>query len=173
MKRLSKAARDLWPRVRRATRLREDSESGQSAYLELLAVMPLVMLVIVALAYFGRVIYANLIVEVAAYNCTRSAIEAMAQSERATAYEGWAVGGQFQGVNAARRTLQGFGLDPSQARVQVRALSLWDRGEAVRCEVGLHIDLSAVAWMGVFGGSPTLRVNADYVGQVEAYKSDF
>jgi hypothetical protein len=172
MDRLLTRGRRRQRRLGRARARRGGSEAGDS-YLEMLVVMPLLMLVIVAVAYFGRVLYAHLVAEVAAYSCTRTAIEAMAEDPRGTAQGGWGAGGEVLGVSAARRTLEGFGFDSSKASIQVRALNLWDRGEAVRCEVGLHIDLGAVPWLDAIGVGPSLRLHASYVGQVEAYKSDF
>jgi len=134
-------------------------EEGQ-AYVEFLLVMPLYIVLIVGATYFGRAWYAKIAAEVAAYDGTRTAIEAMGEPR-----------GTWQGIIAARQTLAGFYLDPAHADVRVVPVDVWGRGQAVRCDVRYRVDLSGVPLIELIGADPTLPVWARGVGQVEAYKS--
>ena len=134
-------------------------ERGQ-AYVEFLLVMPLYIVLIVGATYFGRAWYAKIAAEVAAYDGTRTAIEAMGEPQ-----------GVWQGLVAARQTLAGFYLDPAHADVRVVPVDVWGRGQAVRCDVRYRVDLSGVPLIELIGADPTLPVWARGVGQVEAYKS--
>ena len=134
-------------------------EEGQ-AYIEFLLVMPLYIVLIVGATYFGRAWYAKIAAEVAAYDGTRTAIEAMGEPQ-----------GVWQGLVAARQTLAGFYLDPAHADVRVVPVDVWGRGQAVRCDVRYRVDLSGVPLIELIGADPTLPVWARGVGQVEAYKS--
>ena len=139
----------------------ESRERGQ-AYVEVLLVLPLYIVLIVGATYFGRAWYAKIAAEMAAYDGTRTAIEAMGEPR-----------GVWQGIIAARQTLAGFYLDPTNADVRVVPVDVWGRGQAVRCDVRYRVDLSGVPLIELIGAEPTLRVWARAVGQVEAYKSEW
>ena len=139
----------------------ESRERGQ-AYVEVLLVLPLYIVLIVGATYFGRAWYAKIAAEMAAYDGTRTAIEAMGEPR-----------GVWQGIIAARQTLAGFYLDPTNADVRVVPVDVWGRGQAVRCDVRYRVDLSSVPLIELIGAEPTLRVWARAVGQVEAYKSEW
>jgi hypothetical protein len=136
-------------------------EQGQG-YVEFLLVMPLFVVLIIGATYFGRAWYAKIAAEVAAYDGTRTAIEAMGEPQ-----------GVWQGIIAARQTLAGFYLDPTHADVRVVPVDVWGRGQAVRCDVRYRVDLSGVPLIEWIGADPTLAVWARGVGQVEAYKSEW
>ena len=136
-------------------------EQGQG-YVEFLLVMPLFVVLIIGATYFGRAWYAKIAAEVAAYDGTRTAIEAMGETR-----------GVWQGIIAARQTLAGFYLDPAHADVRVMPMDVWGRGQAVRCDVRYRVDLSGVPLIEWIGADPTLSIWARGVGQVEAYKSEW
>jgi hypothetical protein len=136
-------------------------EQGQG-YIEFLLVMPLFVVLIIGATYFGRAWYAKIAAEVAAYDGTRTAVEAMGEPQ-----------GVWQGIIAARQTLAGFYLDPAHADVRVVPVDVWGRGQAVRCDVRYRVDLSGVPLIEWIGADPTLAVWARGVGQVEAYKSEW
>jgi hypothetical protein len=137
------------------------SEQGQ-AYVELLLVLPLYVVLIAGAIHFGRAWYARVGAEMAAYDGTRTAIEAMGEAR-----------GTWQGVIAARETLAGFYLDPASADVRVVPVDVWGRGQAVRCDVRYRVDLSGLPWIHWISADPVLPVWARAVGQVEAYKSEW
>jgi hypothetical protein len=149
-----------WNNIRWALRS-ENGERGQ-AYVEVLLLLPLYVVLIVGVTYFGRAWYAKIAAEVAAYDGTRTAIEAMGEPR-----------GTWQGIIAARQTLAGFYLDPSHADVRVVPLDVWGRGQAVRCDVRYKVDLSGVPLIELIAAEPVLPVWARAVGQVEAYKSEW
>ena len=165
---------NLWRKMRNIARWRprrrhESNEQGQ-AYVEVLLVLPLYLVLIVGVTYFGRAWYAKIAAEVAAYDAARTAIEAMAGGER-TGLSGYMPGGRQQGVIAARQTLAGFYLNPANADVRVAPVDVWGRGQAVRCDVRYRVDLSGVPLIELINADPTLPVWGRAVGQVEAYKS--
>jgi hypothetical protein len=149
-----------WNNIRWALRS-ENGERGQ-AYVEVLLLLPLYVVLVVGVTYFGRAWYAKIAAEVAAYDGTRTAIEAMGEPR-----------GTWQGIIAARQTLAGFYLDPSHADVRVVPLDVWGRGQAVRCDVRYKVDLSGVPLIDLIAAEPVLPVWARAVGQVEAYKSEW
>jgi hypothetical protein len=151
-------------RVGRLVRVGE-GEKGQ-AYIEMLVLLPLFVVIIVGVIYFGRAYYANIAAEEAAYDCARAAIEAMHESQH-----GDSPGGRMQGVIAARQALAGFYLDASNADVRVAPIEVWGRGQAVRCDVRYRVDMSGVPWLHWIQAEPALPVWGSAVGQVEAYKS--
>lgn len=156
---LLKKVRDV---VRRGPRqLRESNERGQT-YVEVLLLLPLYIVFIVGATYFGRAWYAKIAAEMAAYDGARTAIEAMGEPR-----------GAWQGIIAARQTLAGFYLDPTNADVRVVPVDVWGRGQAVRCDVRYRVDLSGVLLIELINADPTLPVWARAVGQVEAYKSEW
>jgi hypothetical protein len=143
----------LWKKIRQAVpSLRK--EQGQ-AYIEVLLVLPLFIVFIVGVTYFGRAWYAKIAAEMAAYD------------------GGYMPGGCQQGIIAARQTLAGFYMNPANADVRVVPLDVWGRGQAVRCDVRYKVDLSGVPLIEMIGANPTLPVWARAVGQVEAYKSEW
>jgi len=153
-------AKRVWSAIRWILRS-ENGERGQ-AYVEVLLLLPLYVVLIVGVTYFGRAWYAKIAAEVAAYDGTRTAIEAMGEPR-----------GTWQGIIAARQTLAGFYLDPSHADVRVVPLDVWGRGQAVRCDVRYKVDLSGVPLIDLIAAEPVLPVWARAVGQVEAYKSEW
>ena len=160
----------LWRRIRQAVpSLRK--ERGQ-AYIEVLLVLPLFIVFIVGVTYFGRAWYAKIAAEMAAYDGARTAVEAMGEEGRA-GLGGYMPGGCQQGIIAARQTLAGFYMNPANADVRVVPLDVWGRGQAVRCDVRYKVDLSGVPLIEMIGANPTLPVWARAVGQVEAYKSEW
>ena len=157
---MSSLSRRICHFIRRGLR-RGVGEQGQG-YVEFLLVMPLFVVLIIGATYFGRAWYAKIAAEVAAYDGTRTAIEAMGEPQ-----------GVWQGIIAARQTLAGFYLDPTHADVRVVPVDVWGRGQAVRCDVRYRVDLSGVPLIEWIGADPTLPIWARGVGQVEAYKSDW
>ncbi len=99
------------------------TRSGQ-AYIEFIIVLPIFLIIIAGVIGFGRIMYAKLATQAAAWSACRHAI--------ATLDEGR---GTHQAMLAARYTLDGFSLDADAAQVQVTHWGAWQRGTQVRVQV--------------------------------------
>lgn len=107
---------------KRPTTLRLPEESGQALF-EMALVMMLFTVILLGLLAVGPRIYVRLAVDTAAYDCATAAVETLSPGR-----------GRFQGSEAARHTLAGFRLSPSQSSVRIVAPK-WDRGHPVTCIV--------------------------------------
>jgi hypothetical protein len=123
-----------------------------------------VLLFIGGVLYFGRVLYVQIAVHTAAYDCARTAAEAMQPG-----------GGQAvqQGVTAALNTLAGFAVDRRGARAAVSFPDAWGRGRQVECAVAYRLSLRAVPFAHLLDAllESTLRATARL--RVEEYKSEW
>ncbi len=97
--------------------------SGQ-AYIEFIIVLPIFLIIIAGVIGFGRIMYAKLATQAAAWSACRHAIATL-DEERGT----------LQAMVAARYTLDGFSLDANAASVQVTHWGAWQRGTQVRVRV--------------------------------------
>ena len=136
-------------------------EAGQ-AYVEFLIVLPIMLLFIAGILYFGRTLYASLAADMASYDCVRTAAEAM--------HEGNGVG---QGRAAAYNTLRGFYMDTSGARVRVWAPNGWKRGNQVNCRVSYGVSLIGVPFVHLFDIPNTFPVRTGTHLRIEEYKSQW
>ena len=98
-------------------------EKGQ-AYVEFIIVLPLLLLIIAGIIGFGQLLYTKLAMEAAAWSAARHAVATL-NVER----------GVGQAYQAARYTLQGFGLDPDRAQADVTVWGQWGRGTQVQVRV--------------------------------------
>ena len=94
------------------------------SYVEFVIVLPLFLVIIAGITGFGQALYARLAVDAAAWSAARHAV--------ATLDEGRGIG---QANRATRYTLQGFGLNPDSADVQVTMWGRWGRGTQIRARV--------------------------------------
>ncbi len=139
---------------------RDDKGQG---YVEVLVIIPIVLLIVGVLGFFGRFWYAHLAAEEAAFSCTRTAIEALDRGQ-----------GVWQGGIAARNALAGFWLtDPSRARVTILPLDDWERGGWVMCEVAYAVDLRHVPFARWLHPNPVFPIRASYWGRLQEYKSEW
>ncbi|RME40608.1 MAG: hypothetical protein D6796_17020 [Caldilineae bacterium] len=134
-------------------------EAGQ-AYIEFLIILPILLLFIAAILYFGRVLYASIAADVASYDCVRTAAEALKQDN-----------GVNQGITAAYNTMRGFYLDTSGVRVQVWAPGGWERGNEVRCRVTYGISLRGVPFVHLLDIPNVFPVRSTTYLRIEEYKS--
>ena len=137
-------------------------ERGQGI-LEFLAVIPVFLLVFGMLILFGKLWYAHVVAEEAAFDCTRTAIEALEQGQ-----------GMWQGQSAARMTVaQSLLSNPQQVTVRIVPLADWERGGWVMCEVAYAVDLRSVPFARWIHPNPVFAVRAHYWGRVQEYKSSW
>ena len=101
----------------------DQRQQGQS-YIEFIIVLPLFLMVIAAVVGFGRLLYAKLAVEAAAWSGARHAVATIDRDR-----------GVSQANTAARHTLSGFALDPESAHTQVTYWGQWGRGTQIAVQV--------------------------------------
>jgi len=138
----------------------ESIDSGQS-YVEFLMILPILLLFVAGILYFGRVLYTRVAVDMAAYDCVRTSAEAMRGGGQA----------EYQGITAARNTLRGFYLDPTGASVAVLFPGGWGRGNQVQCRVSYGVSLKAVPFVTAMGFPGVHHVRSTTHLRVEEYKS--
>jgi Flp pilus assembly protein TadG len=132
-------------------------EQGQ-ALTELLLILPVALLLVFALIFFGRAFYVKLAVEAAAADAARMAVETLDSQL-----------GPWQGVQAAYNTLSGYHLNPSGASVFVQPRAAWGRGTTVDSRVAYPVFTADIPFLGsVF---PSVEVSGRASLQVEKYKS--
>lgn len=131
------------------------------AYLELLIVLPLLLLLLAGLMYFGRVFYVKLAVEAASYDCARTLAESLDPDQA-----------RFQAAVSARRTVYGFLLNPAAAEVRFyETEGAWGRGRQVVCAVGYDAYVGNIPFVEWVRPGGTVRVRAFTAMRVEKYKS--
>ncbi len=140
--------------------LRPSSFQAGQAYLEFLILIPLLLVFVAGILYFGRVLYASIAVDMASYDCARTAAEALREGQ-----------GIQQGSTAAYNTLRGFYLNPDGAQVQVWAPGGWERGEQIRCRVTYGISLRGVPFVHLLGVPDVFPARSTTYLRVEEYKS--
>ena len=137
--------------------LQLDNESGQGS-IEMLFLIMGSLMIISGILYFGRVLYADLAVQMAAYDGARAAVETLDQTR-----------GPHQARTAAYATLDGWLLDPSRSAVTVM-YEPWNRGSRVRCIVYYRVPVGNIPGSRLlFGRDPV--VNSAVTLRVEQYKS--
>ncbi len=98
------------------------------AYTEFIIVLPLLLLLIAGIIAFGQSIYVKLATEAAAWAAARHAVSTLSASR-----------GPQQAFLGARYALQGFGLNPNSAYVEVAAQGGWNRGQQVVVRVCYNV----------------------------------
>jgi len=98
-------------------------QRGQS-YVEFIIVLPLFLILIAGIIGFGRLLYAKLAVEAAAWSGARHAVATLERDR-----------GVNQAYQAARHTLSGFALNPESAETRVTVWGDWGRATQVAVQV--------------------------------------
>lgn len=133
------------------------SEEGQGS-VEMLFFIMGILLIITGILYFGRVLYSDIAVQMAAYDGARAAIETLDVTR-----------GPHQARTAAYATLDGWQLDPHNSAVTV-SYEPWNRGSRVRCLVTYRVPTGNIPGAHLlFGGDPV--VHSAVTLRVEQYKS--
>ena len=150
-------------RARRRTGACIMREEGQ-AYLEFLLILPLFLALIAGILYFGRVLYVKIAVDAAAYDCVRTAAEAM-QPDGAQ--------GRYQGETVALNTLEGFYLNRRGGSAAVAYPGSWGRGQEVACQVRYTMSLGGVPFVEWLDVPRQLPIQSTTHLRVEEYKSQW
>jgi len=140
---------------------RLSSEHGQ-AYVELVMVLPIFLIVLAALIFFGRVLYVKIALDMASYDACRAAVEAL------MGYEGIA-----QGTTAGQQTLAGFHLNPAGASIAIDSVGGWRRGTPVRCTVSYNLFVGDVPALSTFFSGNGVVLESTVWSRVEQWRSDW
>ncbi len=134
-------------------------ESGQ-AYIELVLVLPLFLLTVAALIFFGRVLYIKIALDMASYDACRAAVEAMDGSA-----------GISQGYTAGMNTLQGFNLSAGAASLSIAPQGAWQRGTPVACGAGFNLFVGDIPLVSAISNSRSLSLQSETWSRVETWRS--
>lgn len=140
----------------RATRF---TDQGGQAYIEFMLVLPLFLITVAALIFFGRVLYVKIALDMAAYDACRAAVEAMQRDD-----------GLSQGGIAGHTTLRGFNLNAGAARLAVEPQGSWQRGTAVRCRAGFDLYVGDIPLVNAFAGK-SVNLGSESWSRVETWRS--
>ena len=140
----------------------DESERGQAS-VELLLVIPVLFFLIIAVVFFGRILYTRIALDSATYDCARSAVESL-RRERGTeqgAYAGW-------------NTLEGFYLDASDAEFGIQhtiGYGRWYRGTDVTCYARYNVRVGDLPFAGLLYPGQAVPLYSQIRLQVERYAS--
>ncbi len=134
------------------------------AYIEFILVLPLTLLVIAALIFFGRVLYVKIALDMATYDACRAAVESMQGDD-----------GLAQGHAAGYNTLRGFNLNVGAANITIAPQGAWQRGTRVLCQAGFNVYVGDIPLVGVvfnaaFGGR-NVNLQSNSWSRVETWRS--
>ncbi|MBU0492219.1 MAG: pilus assembly protein [Chloroflexi bacterium] len=144
--------------MRRTMRSLIRDERAQ-AYVEFLMLLPLVLLLIAGVIFFGRVLYTQIALDNAAYDGVRAGIASLNSGRE-----------QQQAELAARWTLAGYHLDPQPARVQVGGFP-GGRGHLLSCRVAYTVYVGDILFVDRFFPGAGVPLSSTASGQIERYKS--
>ncbi len=130
------------------------------AYIELMLVLPLFLLTIAALIFFGRVLYVKIALDMASYDACRAAVEAM---------DGGA--GTHQGYTAGINTLQGFYLDANAASLSISPQGAWQRGTPVVCRAVFNLFVGDIPLVSQFASGRSVSLQSETWSRVETWRS--
>ncbi len=138
-----------------------NGEKGQ-AYIELVMVLPLFLIVIAALIFFGRVLYVKIALDMASYDACRAAVEALRRGD-----------GVSQGSIAGRETLKGFFLNPAAANITVSSAGGWARGTPVQCVATYDLFVGDIPSLSSFASGSGVPLQSSTWSRVELWRSDW
>lgn len=133
-------------------------QHGQ-AYIEFILVLPLILLTIAALIFFGRVLYVKIALDMASYDACRAAVEAMQGGD-----------GLAQGQSAGQNTLRGFNLNAAAAHVSIAPQGAWQRGTRVQCQAGFNLYVGDIPLVTTFAGK-NVSLQSTSWSRVETWRS--
>lgn len=129
------------------------------AYVEFILVLPLTLLIIAALIFFGRVLYVKIALDMATYDACRAAVEAMQGED-----------GLAQGHAAGFNTLRGFNLSVGAAHIAIAPQGAWQRGTRVLCQAGFNLYVGDIPLVTTFAGR-NVNLQSNSWSRVETWRS--
>jgi Flp pilus assembly protein TadG len=151
--------KNLRERLHRSALIHNPS-TGQ-AYIELVIVLPLFLIVIAALIFFGRVLYVKLALDMASYDACRAAVEALRPGD-----------GISQGMIAGGETLKGFYLNSGAAKITISPAGGWARGTPVQCVASYDLFVGDIPGLSFASGSGVPLQSTTW-SRVELWRSDW
>lgn len=136
------------------------SRRGFSEALSTILSLPVLLVIVGMMIYFGRALYAKAAIEDAAAAGARFAATSLSGQQ-----------GCSQAQAAVVQTLQGHYLDPAGAAVSIRPNAAWGRGAQALVEVSYQVGQSRVPIFGALLG-PT-HVHTRYVVRIDAYNNRY
>ncbi len=125
-------------------------------------VLPLFLMVIAALIFFGRVLYVKIALDMASYDACRAAVEALQPGD-----------GISQGLIAGRETLGGFHLNTAGANIAISPAGGWTRGVPVQCTASYDLFVGDIPSLSAFANGPGVALQSTTWSRVELWRSDW
>ena len=145
--------------LRRIKPTTDDAQQGQ-ALLEFVLILPFLFIILAALIYFGRLVYASMALNMASYDACRAAVESLRRDD-----------GQTQGLTAGRETLEGFSMNAASARLTVTPQGKWDRGAWVRCRTDYSLKVNDIPMVQLFHAGGAVPLRATRWSRIETWRS--
>lgn len=136
------------------------SRRGFSEALSTILSIPVLLVIVGMMIYFGRALYAKAAIEEAAAAGARFAATSLSGQQ-----------GCAQAQAAVVQALQGYYLDAGGAAVSIRPRTTWGRGTQALVEVSYRVGQSRVPILGALLG-PT-QVHTRYVVRIDAYNNRY
>ena len=155
MRKFNRINRIKWSRLVQAHR----DDAGQG-YIEFMLVLPLFLITLAGLIFFGRVLYVKLALDMAVYDACRAAVEAMQEKD-----------GLAQGTGAGRNTLRGFNLNAGGAHVDVVPQGTWTRGTRVVCRADFNVYVGDIPLAAQIAGKTSVNLQATAWSRVETWRA--
>jgi hypothetical protein len=140
--------------------IRLRSRRGIEELVSTFLAIPLFLLVIGLVLYFGRALYVKAAVEDTAATGARWAATSLSGQQ-----------GCGQARQALGLVLQGYYLDPAGARITVRPVAAWGRGMRAHVEVSYVVSQRGVPILGPLLGDTT--VSGSYVVPIDAFNNRY
>lgn len=136
------------------------SRLGFSEALSTILSVPVLLVILGMMIYFGRALYAKAAIEEAAAAGARFAATSLSGQQ-----------GCAQAQAAVVQALQGYSLDASSAAVSIRPRTAWGRGTQALVDVSYHVGQSRVPILGALLG-PT-QVQTRYIIRIDTYNNRY
>ncbi|HIC94549.1 MAG TPA: pilus assembly protein [Anaerolineae bacterium] len=137
-------------------------DSRGQAYIELIMVLPVLLVLIAGVIFFGRILYLKIALDMASYDGVRAAVEALEEQA-----------GISQGIAAAYNTLAGFHINPAGAGIEVVSVGPWTRGAQVYCRVSYNLNVGDIPFLGGFFSGLSIPLRSTTWSRVETLRSEW
>jgi len=144
--------------MRRIARGLAAGPAGQ-AYIEFLLLLPIALLLIAGVIFFGRVLYVQIALENAAYDGLRAGIASLNSGREVQ-----------QAQDAVKWTMAGYHLDARDARTQVGGY-LGGRGHLMFVKVDYYVTVGDILFVDRFFPGAYIPLGAVAYGRIDEYKS--